>query len=94
MAANILNSSQAIEMSIFLIRAFVKMRDQLADHLTTKKRLTEIEKILLAHDITLKDVYKNLEPLLQPPAEKPRKQIGFGVRERRAEYNRRRVTGK
>ncbi len=86
MAANVLNSPQAIEMSVFVIRAFVKMRDQLADHLTMKKRLAEIEKVLLAHDIALEDVYKKLEPLLRPPPEPPRKQIGFSVKEKRAKY--------
>ena len=86
MAATVLNSPRAIEMSIFVIRAFVKMREQLAEHLTMKKRLAEIEKVLLAHDIALEDVYKKLTPLLQPPPEPPRKQIGFQVREKGKKY--------
>ena len=77
MAASILKSPRAIQMSIFVVRAFVKMRDQLADHLTMKKRLAEIEKVLLAHDIALEDVYKKLRPLLQPPPAPPRKRIGL-----------------
>ncbi len=87
MAATVLNSPRAIEMSVFVIRAFVKMRDQLADHLTMKKRLAEIEKVLLAHDLALEDVYKKLEPLLRPPPDPPRKQIGFSVKEKRRKYN-------
>ncbi len=87
MAATVLNSPRAIEMSVFVIRAFVKMRDQLADHLTMKKRLAEIEKVLLAHDLALEDVYKKLEPLLRPPSDPPRKQIGFSVKEKRKRYS-------
>ncbi|MBI5185412.1 MAG: ORF6N domain-containing protein [Nitrospinae bacterium] len=54
MAANVLNSPQAIEMSVFVVRAFVKMREYLAASREMEKRLAEIEKSLLTHDSSSK----------------------------------------
>jgi hypothetical protein len=83
MAANVLNSGQAIEMSIFVVRAFIKMREQLLKRTELEKRLVEIEKVLLSHDAALRDLYQKIRPLLLPPPESPRRKIGFGVREKR-----------
>ena len=95
MAANVLNSSRAIEMSIFVIRAFIKMREQLVDNLAMRKRLADIEKVLLSHGIALRDIYKKIEPLLLPKSAPPKRKIGFDVREKRAKYGgRRRVRKK
>jgi hypothetical protein len=76
-AANMLNSPQAVQMSLYIIRAFVKMREELAANTTILKRLAEIDKTLLSHDTALRDVYRKLLPLLQPPPEPPRRRIGF-----------------
>ena len=76
-AANILNSPDAIRMSVFVIRAFVKMREQLATNAAILKRLAEIDKTLLVHDSALRDLYQKLLPLLTPAPPTPRKQIGF-----------------
>lgn len=86
MAANILRSKRAVEMSVFVVRAFVKMREQLMATTALAKRLAEVEKLLLTHDSALRDLYQKIRPLLLPPPEPPRKQIGFGVKERRAQY--------
>ena len=53
MAANVLNSRQAIEMSVFVVRAFIKMREQLLNRAELEKRLAEIMKGIhnLCHDI-------------------------------------------
>jgi hypothetical protein len=86
MAATVLNSTKAVEMSVFVVRAFVKMREQLLATTTLAKRLAEVEKVLLTHDSALRDLYQKLRPLLLPPPEPTRKRIGFGVKERRAQY--------
>jgi hypothetical protein len=87
MATTVLNSPQAVRMSVFVVRAFVKMREYLLNRAELEKRLADIEKTLLAHDTALRDVYQKIRPLLfPPPAEPPRRQIGFGVKERRARY--------
>jgi len=56
-AANILNSANAVHMSVFVIRAFVKMREHLATNAAILKRLAEIDKSLLVHDSALRDIY-------------------------------------
>lgn len=76
-AANVLKSPRATEMSLFVIRAFVKMREELAANAAIMKRLAEIDRTLLQHDAALRDVYRKLLPLLAPPREKPREKIGF-----------------
>ena len=76
MAANVLNSPEAVRMSVFVVRAFVQMREELQAHATVFKRLAEIDQKLVTHDVILRDVYEKLRPLLNPPA-KPAKEMGF-----------------
>jgi hypothetical protein len=82
MAATVLNSPQAVAMSVYVVRAFIQMRDQLAANREILKRLTEIDKTLLEHDSVLRDIYQKLLPLLQPPPEPPKRRIGFGPDDR------------
>lgn len=80
MAATVLNSPRAVTMSIYIIRAFVKMREDLAANAAILKRLAEIDKTLLLHDAALRDIYHKLLPLLTPPPEPPRPEIGFHIK--------------
>jgi len=77
MAANILRSERAAEMSVYVVRAFVKQREALATNAIILKRLAEIDKTLLEHDSALQLLWKRLQPLLAPPPENPRPKIGF-----------------
>ena len=77
MAANILRSEQAVHMSIYVVRAFVKQREQAAANAAIFKRLAEIDKSLLQHDTALRDIYHKLLPLLQPAPEPRKRGIGF-----------------
>jgi hypothetical protein len=77
MAATILNSPQAVSMSIFVVRAFVKMREQLAASAETMKRLAKIDHTLLKHDQALSLIWQQIQPLLTPPPPAPKRQIGF-----------------
>jgi hypothetical protein len=88
MAATVLNSPRAVEMSVFVVRAFVKMREHFATTRELARRLAEIEKQLVVHDSALVDLYEKIRPLLLPPEEPPQKPIGFSVREARARYGR------
>src|SRR5258708_11240563 len=81
MAANILNSPRAIAMSVYVIRAFVKMREDLAANAAILKRLAEIDKTLLLHDAALREIYQKLRPLLEPPPAAPKPEIGFHIKE-------------
>ena len=76
-AANILNSPAASAMSIYVIRAFIRLRDELAANAALEKRLAVIEKTLTAHDNTLRDVILKIRPLLLPPTEPNKRRIGF-----------------
>jgi hypothetical protein len=76
-AANILNSPTAVAMSTYIIRAFIRLREELAANTTLEKRLAVIEKTLTTHDAALRDVIQKIRPLLLPPPEPPRKKIGF-----------------
>jgi hypothetical protein len=79
MAANVLRSERAVEMSLYLVRAFVQMRDTLLANSTIFKRLAEIDRRLVEHDSVLREVIERLQPLLDAPPEddaaKPK--IGF-----------------
>jgi hypothetical protein len=82
MAATILNSQRAVAMSVYVIRAFVKMRRELLTDASLEVRLEKIEKTLLTHDTGLRDLYQKLKPLLLPPPDKPtRRRIGFHAEE-------------
>ena len=76
-AANILNSPAASAMSVYVIRAFIRLRDELAANAVLEKRLAVIEKTLTAHDNTLRDVILKIRPLLLPPTEPNKRRIGF-----------------
>jgi ORF6N domain len=76
-AANVLRTDRAIAMSVYVIRAFIEQREKLAANAAILKRLAEIDKTLLEHDAALREIYQKLLPLLAPPPEPPRRQIGF-----------------
>ncbi len=77
MAANVLRSGQAVQMSLYLIRAFVALREQLASNLSVLRRIAEIDKKLIEHDVVLGEVVKRLQPLLNPPPPPKKPLIGF-----------------
>ena len=77
MAATVLNSPRAVQMSLFIVRAFVQMREALAANATILKRLAEIDQSLLEHDGALRAIWHQLQPLLQPPPEPLKRRIGF-----------------
>lgn len=80
MAANLLNSPQAVQMGVYVIRAFVRLRAELARNQDLVRRLAEIEKTLLGHDAALRDLYYKIRALLLPPPEPKRREIGFHAR--------------
>lgn len=82
MAANILRSERAVQMSVFVVRAFVRLREQIAANAAILKRLAEIDRTLLQHDTALLDLYEKLLPLLQAPPDPPKRRIGFDSKDK------------
>jgi hypothetical protein len=73
MAANVLNSQRAIEASVYVVRAFVKMREVLATHKELVRRLDEMEGKV---DLQFKVVFDAIRALMEPP-KIPRRRIGY-----------------
>src|SRR4051812_13664893 len=63
MAATILNSPRAVAMSVYVVRAFMRLLSELLANTTLEKRLAHIEKNLIAHDGALRDIYEKIRPL-------------------------------
>ena len=79
MAATVLKSPQAVQMSLYVVRAFVRMREELMTSTVIFRRLAQIDKKLLEHDVVLQDVVEKLLPLLNPPPDPPKRRIGFNA---------------
>jgi phage regulator Rha-like protein len=72
MLSSILNSERAVQVNIFIIRVFTRLRELLASHKELRDKVDE-------HDKQLKVVFETLRKLLTPPEEPPKRRIGFGV---------------
>ena len=81
MAASILNTPRAIDVSVYVVRAFVQLREVLATHKELAKRLDElesrIERKLVTHDQALADIIRAIRELRAPPEPKQKRPIGF-----------------
>jgi hypothetical protein len=77
MAATVLNSPEAVKMSVYVVRAFIQMREQIAANREILKRLAEIDHSLLKHDKALQVIWSQLQPLLAPPPAPKKPRIGF-----------------
>jgi phage regulator Rha-like protein len=76
MAATVLNSKRAVEMSIFVVRAFVHMREALSTNLKILGKLKELEKRVGNHDADIRDIVEAIQKMARPAARTGRK-IGF-----------------
>jgi phage regulator Rha-like protein len=85
MAANVLRSPRAIQMSVFVVRAFVKMRETLAQNKELAAKLAELERTLTAridnHENAIGQILDEIKKLMAPPPEPKRREIGFHVRD-------------
>ena len=89
MAANVLNSPQAVRMSVFVVRAFVKLREMLTTHKELAHKLAELERKLQNHDESIRSLVVAIRQLMatpEPEPEPPKRRIGFLVEEPRMPY--------
>ena len=77
MAATILNSPRAVEVSVFVVRAFVKLRRLALGHKELAAKLAELEARVAGHDDAIRQLVAAIRQLMAPP-EKPKRRIGFG----------------
>jgi hypothetical protein len=78
MAASVLNSDRAVEVSVFVVRAFVRMSQVLATHRQLALKLAELESRVTGHDKNIQSLLNAIRSLMQPPAPLKRK-IGFAT---------------
>ena len=92
MAATVLNSPCAIQVSIYVVEAFVRLCGLLSSNRELVRKLAELEKELKerldVHESAIVDILRRIMDIIDPPAlpESPRKQIGFQVKERHGLY--------
>jgi phage regulator Rha-like protein len=85
MVANVLRSPRAVQMSVFVVRAFVKMREMLGQNKELAAKLAELERTLTArlddHEHAIVHILDEIKKLMAPPPEPKRREIGFHVRD-------------
>lgn len=79
MLATVLNSEQAIGMSIAIIKTFVKLREMLSANKELALKLGELENKIEKHDEDISAIFEAIRELMTPPA-KPKREIGFHAR--------------
>ena len=102
MASMVLRSPQAVQMSVFLVRAFVAMRAMLTEQRDLARKLAELERTLTerldTHEHAISEIIQQIMQLLSPPPEPEsdepaRPRIGFSIHERRIAYKAGKTTG-
>ena len=77
MAASVLSSPRAVEVSVFVVRAFVRLRQMIATHQELVKKLNELEQKVVGHDEALGTLVVAIRDLMAPPPQPPRGKFGF-----------------
>ncbi len=78
MAANVLNSPRAVEVGVYVVRAFVKLRELIATHKELARKLAELEQRVGTHDDVIRQLIDAIRQLMAPPPQPKRRKIGFG----------------
>ena len=77
MAANVLNSVRAVETSVLVVRAFVRLREIANGHRVLAAKLAELDRRLDTHDETIREIMTAIRSLMEPLEGEPREKIGF-----------------
>jgi hypothetical protein len=77
MAASVLNTPRAIEVSVYVVRAFVKLRELLSTHKELAAKLAELERKVGSHDAAIRSLVAAIRRLMEPSPTPPRPRIGF-----------------
>ena len=85
MLSSVLNSKRAVKVNIAIMRAFVKLRQILETNPDLARKFSELERRVGKHDAEITAIIEAIRQLMAPP-EKPRREIGFHVREKTPRY--------
>ena len=77
MLSTVLRSKRAIQVNIAIMRAFVKIRDILANRKELVYKLKELEQKIEKHDVEIQSIFEAIRQLMAPPPEQPKRRIGF-----------------
>ena len=77
MAAGVLNTSRAIEVSVFIVRAFVKVRQMVTGHKDLQRKIAQIERRLTDHDEKIIELVNLIKQLLNPEPPPKKRRIGY-----------------
>jgi len=86
MLASVLNSEIAVQASVRVVRAFVRLREMVAANAQLAAKLKELERRFDSHDQAIANLFAALKQLLEPSKPPKRREIGFHVRENPARY--------
>jgi hypothetical protein len=89
MVASVLSTKRAIQVSVFVVRAFVKLREMLSTHKDLAHKLAELERKLQNHDESIRSLVVAIRQLMatpEPKPEPPKRRIGFLVEEPHVPY--------
>lgn len=81
MAAAVLNSPRAIAVSVYVVRAFVRLREAIASHQEFASKLAELEQKLIEHDERFAQVFEAIHEMIQPAPIPLKRRIGFSISE-------------
>jgi hypothetical protein len=85
MLSSVLKSDRAVKVNIAIMRAFVRLREALETNRELARQFAELEKRVGKHDVEIGAIIDAIRQLMAPP-EKPRREIGFHVREKAPRY--------
>lgn len=77
MLSSVLNSKNAIQANIKIMRIFIKMREMISQNIDLKKKIESLEHKYQDHDERIKEIFFNLKKLMDPPKRNQKKEIGF-----------------
>jgi phage regulator Rha-like protein len=77
MAAAVLNTPRAVEMSLYVVRAFVRLREMLASNKALSRKLDELERKLATHDQAIVGILNAIRELMRAPEPPPKRRMGF-----------------
>ena len=77
MAASVLNSPRAIDVSVYIVRAFVKLRRIIAEHKELARKIAQVERCLADHDEHILSLVQAIRQLMKPEPPPKKRRIGF-----------------